>query len=76
MTGHVFTVRVVKNWDRIPSKVVDAPGLPVFRRLLDNALSKMLELVISPEVVSQLDKVLFDGQFELNCSILCAGRMC
>lgn len=69
-------MRVVKHWDRTPSKVVDAPDLPVFTRLLDHALSKMLDLVVSPEVVSQLDKVVFEGPFELNCSVLHAGRMC
>lgn len=71
MRNNVFAVRVVKHWDKLPNEVIDAPGLPVFRRLLDNTLSKMLELV-----VSQLDKVVFEGPFELNCSILSAGTMC
>ena len=37
-----FTERVVKHWNRLPKEVVDAPGLSVFKRHLDNALNTML----------------------------------
>jgi len=39
---HFFTERVVKHCSRLPREVVDAPGLSVFKRLLDNALNTML----------------------------------
>ena len=52
---HFFTERVVKHWNRLPREVVDAPSLAVFQRHLDNALNNMLELLVSPEVVRQLD---------------------
>ncbi|KAK4832990.1 hypothetical protein QYF61_027014 [Mycteria americana] len=39
---HFFTERVVKQWNRLPRDVVDAPSLSVFKRHLDNALNNML----------------------------------
>lgn len=46
MRKHFFNDRVPKSWHRFPREVVDAPGLSVFRRHLDNALN---------EVVRQMD---------------------
>ncbi|KFO97665.1 hypothetical protein N300_06639, partial [Calypte anna] len=37
-----FTMRVVKHWNRLPRKVVDAPSLKVFEARLDGALSNMV----------------------------------
>jgi len=37
-----FTERVVKHWNRLPRVVVNAPGLSVFKRHLDNALNTVL----------------------------------
>lgn len=39
---NVFTMRVVKRWKRLPIEAVDAPGLSVFKRQLDNALINVL----------------------------------
>lgn len=39
---HFFTARVVKHWGRIPSEVVDAISLSLFKKHLDNALNNML----------------------------------
>lgn len=36
---NVFTEDMVKYWNRIPSKIVDAPCLSVFKRHLVNVLS-------------------------------------
>ena len=37
-----FTVRVVRHWNRLPSEVVDAPSLEVFKARLDGALSSLV----------------------------------
>jgi len=49
-----FTERVVKDENRLPRELVDAPSLSGFKRHLDNALNNMLEVFISPELVRQL----------------------
>ncbi|PKU31188.1 hypothetical protein llap_18511 [Limosa lapponica baueri] len=48
---HFFTESVVKHWNRLPREMVDAPCLTVLKKHLDNALSNMLQLLVSPEVV-------------------------
>ncbi|KFM07411.1 hypothetical protein AS27_06303, partial [Aptenodytes forsteri] len=35
----LFTIRVVRNWNRLPREGVDAPSLEVFKARLDGALS-------------------------------------
>jgi len=52
---HFFPKRVVKPWNRLPREVVDAPSLSMFQRHLVNAPNTMLELLVRPEVVRQLD---------------------
>ncbi|KFQ26481.1 hypothetical protein N332_02684, partial [Mesitornis unicolor] len=37
-----FTVRVVRHWHRLPSEVVDAPSLEVFKARLDRALGNLV----------------------------------
>ncbi|KFR08151.1 hypothetical protein Y956_12064, partial [Nipponia nippon] len=37
-----FIMRVVRQWNRLPSKVVDAPSLEVFKARLDGALSNLV----------------------------------
>ena len=37
-----FTVRVVRHWNRLLSKVVEAPSLEVFKARLDGALSNLI----------------------------------
>jgi len=37
-----FTMRVVKQWNRLPREVVDAPSLAVFKVRLDGALSNLV----------------------------------
>ena len=34
-----FTMRVVRHWNRLPSKVVDAPSLEAFKASLNRTLS-------------------------------------
>jgi len=37
-----FTIRVVKHWNGLPRKVVEAPCLETFQIRLNRALSKMI----------------------------------
>ncbi|KFO56997.1 hypothetical protein N302_10648, partial [Corvus brachyrhynchos] len=37
-----FTMRVVRDWHRLPREVVDAPSLEVFKVRLDGALSSLV----------------------------------
>lgn len=39
---NVFTMMVVKHWNSLPRKVVNAPCLSVLKRCLDNDLNTML----------------------------------
>jgi len=38
----IFTMRVVKRWDRLPREVVDASSLETFKARLDGALSNLV----------------------------------
>jgi len=37
-----FTVRVVRHWNRLPSDIMDAPSLEVFKARLDGVLGNMV----------------------------------
>ncbi|KFP17711.1 hypothetical protein Z169_10928, partial [Egretta garzetta] len=37
----MFTVRMVKHWNRLPREVVEAPSLETFKARLDGALSNL-----------------------------------
>ncbi|KFV59156.1 hypothetical protein N328_07748, partial [Gavia stellata] len=37
-----FTMGVVKDWNRLPREVVDAPSLETFKVRLDRALSNLI----------------------------------
>jgi len=54
---------VAKDWNRLLREVVDAPSLSVFKRHLDNVLGNMLKLLVSPEVVRDLDWMIVVGPF-------------
>jgi len=38
----LFTIRVVKHWNRLPREVVEAPSPEVFKARLDGALSNLV----------------------------------
>ena len=40
--GKFFTKRVVRCWDGLPRKAVDAPSLEVFKVRLDGALGSLV----------------------------------
>ncbi|KFR10896.1 hypothetical protein N306_09554, partial [Opisthocomus hoazin] len=37
-----FTMRVVRHWNRLPRKAMDAPSLVVFKARLDGALNNLV----------------------------------
>jgi len=41
MRKNFFTLRVMENWDRLPTGVVDSPSLEVFKTLLDEGLCNL-----------------------------------
>lgn len=45
----VFTVRVVKQWNRLPKEVMDAPSLDVFKARLDGALIHVCVILFLPD---------------------------
>ena len=38
----LFTVRVVRHWNRLPSEIVNAPSLETIKGRLDGAVSNMI----------------------------------
>jgi len=38
----LFSMRVVRHWNRLPREVVDAPSLEMFKARLDGALSNLV----------------------------------
>ncbi|KFZ52491.1 hypothetical protein N321_13697, partial [Antrostomus carolinensis] len=38
----LFTMRVLKHWNRLPREVVEAPSLETFKVRLDGALSNLI----------------------------------
>ena len=62
MDGHSETIKPYAVWaplthnsEKVLIRINDAPSLSVFKRHLDNALNNMLQLLVSPEMVRQLD---------------------
>ena len=49
-----FTVRVVRHWNRLPREVVDAQFLEGFNVRLDQALSNLIRLYVSPFTAEEL----------------------
>ena len=39
---HFFTLRVTKQWHRLPSKVVESPSLKILKSCLDMVLGNQL----------------------------------
>jgi len=50
-----FTVRVVKHWNRLPRKIVEAPSLETFEVRLNGALSNLTKLEMSLLIAGVLD---------------------
>lgn len=59
-------MEAAKHWNRLPREVVGAPRLAAVRRHLDNALSDVLYLLVSPEAVGRLEKRIKMGNQKRN----------
>lgn len=68
---------MVECWNGLPREVVDVPGLSVLKRHSDNALSNILQFLVSTEEVRELDFLIFEGLFQLFYFILfCSDLLC
>ena len=61
--NNFFIVRELKHWNRLPREVVHASWLLVFKSHLDNALNNVLSFLVNPDVVRQLDSLVFKSSF-------------
>jgi len=59
-----FTMRVVKHWNGLPRKVVEAPCLETFKIWLDGALSNLMWLKMSLLTAGGLDYMTSKGPFQ------------
>lgn len=50
LTSQPYPVQVAKHWTTLPSKVVNASCLSVFKKHLYNALNEMFQLLVNLEV--------------------------
>ncbi|PKU34267.1 hypothetical protein llap_15428 [Limosa lapponica baueri] len=50
-----FPVKVVRQWNRLPREVVDAPSLEVFKTRLDGALSNLVWWEVSLPMAGGLE---------------------
>lgn len=62
--------RVVRHWNRLPREVVNAPNPSVLRKHLNNALNDILWLVVSPEMVRNLDYMFISLPTEISYPVL------
>ena len=52
-----FTMRMVRQWHKLPREAVDAPSLDTFKARLDGALGSLISCVAS---------LLMEGELELG----------
>lgn len=65
----MFTVEVVKNWNRTPSRVVDAACLSVVKKHLNNTLNNTFQHLLTLQEVRQYELVVALELFQLDYSI-------
>ena len=51
----IRSVRVVRDWNRLPREVVDAPSLEVFKARLDEALSNLIQWKVALPMAGGLE---------------------
>ena len=61
----LFTVRLVRQWNRLPRGVAGASSLETFKARLDQALSNLMELRMSLLIAGELQGMAYKGPCHL-----------
>jgi len=59
-----FTLRVVRQWNRLPREMAHVPSLETFKARLDGALSNLIQLKMSLLIAGGLDQMTSKGPFQ------------
>lgn len=65
-----FTMSVMRYWNRLPGKAVDAPSLEVFMVGLDGSLSKLIQQKVSLPMTGDQNQVISKILSNTNCSVI------
>ena len=66
----LFTGRMVRHWNRLPSEVVDAPSLKTFKARLDGAVSNLAQSEVSLPIAGVWNQMILKVPSNPNHSVI------